>query len=333
MSSVQTSSNVQQLKKEDRETIRLFVEKLQRFCHVKGYTFGPIPERLLWNCSYISQRADDECAQVNITFTYDIGTDLFISVAEITRVFFVSGGYDFEWKANYKEDFVDIKCLVNFFIKVDAYVEVPFERLKDNEHIKFEYKQQQFEYAYTERTIELINSLHEFGWNLEWKSSKYEAATLYSPEGIYKYERANVGESTFARVFIVEGRYDYEVYGNIRRKIYTRSERPDIVFYLTIRRKIIKNRMHMKSWIKGYLYQLLKLKVGDIKITQDQVEKRYKNIEEIIQSVHAPQQHEPEGDGGGGGGRGSKGTASQMTTVASILETIHERVSKLEVVH
>ena len=110
MSSVQTSSNVQQLKKEDRETIRLFVEKLQRFCHVKGYTFGPIPERFLWNCSYISQRADDECAQVNITFTYDIDTDLFISVAEITRVFFVSGGYDFEWKANYKEDFVDITC-------------------------------------------------------------------------------------------------------------------------------------------------------------------------------------------------------------------------------
>ncbi len=87
----------------------------------------------------------------------------------------------------------------------------------------------------------------------------------------------------------------------------------------------------MTKYIKGYLYQLIKLKTGDIEETRRKVKRKYENFEKIIQSVHAPQQHESEGDKGGEGGKG--GTASQMTTVASILETIHERVSKLEVIH
>ncbi len=135
----------------------------------------------MWNCSRISQRADDECATVNISFAYLTWDDCFMGVAEIIRVFFVSGAYDFEWKSIHRKDALDVSDLIEVFINVDARVEVSFERIVENEFFKFGYEKDQYEDFSLRTMVKLLSSVHQTCWSWDRSSKEIENPVILQP--------------------------------------------------------------------------------------------------------------------------------------------------------
>jgi len=321
--------------RDEIQDMKNFIDKLKRYCHVKNYFLGSIPERYTWNCYYTSQRADDECAQVYMTFTYSTYKGQFVSIANITRVFFVGGEYDFELKILYEKD-ISMEGLIDFFICVDKYVEVPFGRLEPNEFLTFQYEVNQLEQYNMREIVECIKKNIELPWEFNWNEEQ--------KLGCLKYERKYWYRSNFYGInvniiFDYYTGYGFKVNGYVDLFFDEDTRERGTKFKIEIKNKKISTIKRAENWLKGYLYPLCKLKPGSSIQTKEKILKRIKTIEEILKDVHAPNQPsqeekgvgEGEGEGEGEGGKG--GTASQMTTVASILETIHERVLKLEVIH